>query len=147
MFKWIASYAKNSGKCFCATFGTSETSARMAALFCIFFYCIVFCSGGEYTDIYRILTFEVIAAGFDILWFSKCFLMIFNLPACPGVIKPSMANSSRGSFFFQHFQPLCEGGKAVALAGNDALPVGRSNTGNAKGFVDINAAAGLVQNF
>ena len=32
MFKWIASYAKNSGKRFCATFGTSETSARMAYL-------------------------------------------------------------------------------------------------------------------
>ncbi|MBQ9664125.1 MAG: AMP-binding protein [Oscillospiraceae bacterium] len=32
MFKWIASYAKNSGKRFCATFGTSETSARMAFL-------------------------------------------------------------------------------------------------------------------
>ena len=32
MFRWIASYAKNSGKRFCATFGTSETSARMAFL-------------------------------------------------------------------------------------------------------------------
>ena len=32
MFKWIASYAKKSGKRFCATFGTSETSARMAFL-------------------------------------------------------------------------------------------------------------------
>ena len=32
MFKWIATYAKNSGKRFCATFGTSETSARMAFL-------------------------------------------------------------------------------------------------------------------
>lgn len=32
MFKWIASYCKNSGKRFCATFGTSETSARMAFL-------------------------------------------------------------------------------------------------------------------
>ena len=32
MFKWIASYAKSSGKRFCATFGTSETSARMAFL-------------------------------------------------------------------------------------------------------------------
>ncbi len=35
-------------------------------LFCTFFYCLAFCSGGKYTDIYRILTFEVIAAGFDI---------------------------------------------------------------------------------
>lgn len=32
MFQWIATYAKNSGKRFCATFGTSETSARMAFL-------------------------------------------------------------------------------------------------------------------
>ena len=32
MFKWIATYAKSSGKRFCATFGTSETSARMAFL-------------------------------------------------------------------------------------------------------------------
>lgn len=32
MFRWIASYAKSSGKRFCATFGTSETSARMALL-------------------------------------------------------------------------------------------------------------------
>lgn len=32
MFNWIASYAKNNGKRFCATFGTSETSARMAFL-------------------------------------------------------------------------------------------------------------------
>lgn len=32
MFKWIAGYAKNSGKRFCATFGTSETSARIAFL-------------------------------------------------------------------------------------------------------------------
>lgn len=32
MFNWIASYAKSSGKRFCATFGTSETSARMAFL-------------------------------------------------------------------------------------------------------------------
>ena len=32
MFKWIANYAKNSGKRFCATFGTSETSARLAFL-------------------------------------------------------------------------------------------------------------------
>lgn len=32
MFKWIAAYAQNSGKRFCATFGTSETSARMAFL-------------------------------------------------------------------------------------------------------------------
>ena len=32
MFKWIASYARSSGKRFCATFGTSETSARMAFL-------------------------------------------------------------------------------------------------------------------
>ena len=32
MFKWIATYAKNNGKRFCATFGTSETSARMAFL-------------------------------------------------------------------------------------------------------------------
>lgn len=32
MFKWVAAFAKNSGKRFCATFGTSETSARMAFL-------------------------------------------------------------------------------------------------------------------
>ena len=32
MFKWIASYCKDHGKRFCATFGTSETSARMAFL-------------------------------------------------------------------------------------------------------------------
>ncbi len=32
MFKWIASFCKNNGKRFCATFGTSETSARMAFL-------------------------------------------------------------------------------------------------------------------
>lgn len=32
MFSWIASYCKNNGKRFCATFGTSETSARMALL-------------------------------------------------------------------------------------------------------------------
>ena len=32
MFEWIANYAKDSGKRFCATFGTSETSARMAFL-------------------------------------------------------------------------------------------------------------------
>ena len=32
MFKWMAMFAKNSGKRFCATFGTSETSARMAFL-------------------------------------------------------------------------------------------------------------------
>lgn len=32
MFTWIATYAKNNGKRFCATFGTSETSARMAFL-------------------------------------------------------------------------------------------------------------------
>ena len=32
MFRWIASYAKDNGKRFCATFGTSETSARMAFL-------------------------------------------------------------------------------------------------------------------
>ncbi len=32
MFTWIATYCKNSGKRFCATFGTSETSARMAFL-------------------------------------------------------------------------------------------------------------------
>lgn len=32
MFKWIATYARDSGKRFCATFGTSETSARMAFL-------------------------------------------------------------------------------------------------------------------
>lgn len=32
MFTWIANYAKGSGKRFCATFGTSETSARMAFL-------------------------------------------------------------------------------------------------------------------
>ena len=32
MFKWIASYAESSGKRFCATFGTSETSARMSFL-------------------------------------------------------------------------------------------------------------------
>ena len=32
MFTWIATYARNSGKRFCATFGTSETSARMAFL-------------------------------------------------------------------------------------------------------------------
>ena len=32
MFRWIATFCKNSGKRFCATFGTSETSARMAFL-------------------------------------------------------------------------------------------------------------------
>ena len=32
MFTWIATYCKNNGKRFCATFGTSETSARMAFL-------------------------------------------------------------------------------------------------------------------
>lgn len=32
MFTWIASFCKNNGKRFCATFGTSETSARMAFL-------------------------------------------------------------------------------------------------------------------
>lgn len=32
MFKWTANYCKNNGKRFCATFGTSETSARMAFL-------------------------------------------------------------------------------------------------------------------
>lgn len=32
MFKWVAAYAKDNGKRFCATFGTSETSARMAFL-------------------------------------------------------------------------------------------------------------------
>lgn len=32
MFTWIASYAEKNGKRFCATFGTSETSARMAFL-------------------------------------------------------------------------------------------------------------------
>ena len=32
MFKWVATYAKDKGKRFCATFGTSETSARMAFL-------------------------------------------------------------------------------------------------------------------
>lgn len=32
MFKWIASYAKENDKRFCATFGTSETSARIAFL-------------------------------------------------------------------------------------------------------------------
>ena len=32
MFKWIASYAEKNGKRFCATFGTSETSARMSFL-------------------------------------------------------------------------------------------------------------------
>ena len=32
MFKWIAAFCKNSGKRFCATFGTSETSARLAFL-------------------------------------------------------------------------------------------------------------------
>ena len=32
MFRWVAAYAQNSGKRFCATFGTSETSARMAFL-------------------------------------------------------------------------------------------------------------------
>ena len=32
MFKWAASYADRNGKRFCATFGTSETSARMAFL-------------------------------------------------------------------------------------------------------------------
>ena len=32
MFKWIATYAVDNGKRFCATFGTSETSARMAFL-------------------------------------------------------------------------------------------------------------------
>lgn len=32
MFKWIATFCKKSGKRFCATFGTSETSARVAFL-------------------------------------------------------------------------------------------------------------------
>lgn len=32
MFQWVAAYAASSGKRFCATFGTSETSARMAFL-------------------------------------------------------------------------------------------------------------------
>lgn len=32
MFIWIASHCKNTGRRFCATFGTSETSARMAFL-------------------------------------------------------------------------------------------------------------------
>ena len=32
MFRWIAGFCKESGKRFCATFGTSETSARMAFL-------------------------------------------------------------------------------------------------------------------
>lgn len=32
MFKWIASSCKNNGKRFCATFGTTETSARIAFL-------------------------------------------------------------------------------------------------------------------
>ncbi len=32
MFTWIATYARDHGKRFCATFGTSETSARMAFL-------------------------------------------------------------------------------------------------------------------
>ena len=32
MFRWIATYCKNHGKRFCATFGTSETTARMAFL-------------------------------------------------------------------------------------------------------------------
>ncbi len=32
MFQWIAEYCKRNGKRFCATFGTSETSARMAFL-------------------------------------------------------------------------------------------------------------------
>ena len=32
MFRWAASYAEKNGKRFCATFGTSETSARMAFL-------------------------------------------------------------------------------------------------------------------
>ena len=32
MFQWIAAYARDHGKRFCATFGTSETSARMAFL-------------------------------------------------------------------------------------------------------------------
>ena len=32
MFRWIASYADEHGKRFCATFGTSETSARMSFL-------------------------------------------------------------------------------------------------------------------
>ncbi len=32
MFRWIAAYCEKSGKRFCATFGTSETSARMSFL-------------------------------------------------------------------------------------------------------------------
>ncbi len=32
MFRWVAAYAEEHGKRFCATFGTSETSARMAFL-------------------------------------------------------------------------------------------------------------------
>ena len=32
MFRWIAVFCRNSGRRFCATFGTSETSARMAFL-------------------------------------------------------------------------------------------------------------------
>ncbi len=32
MFEWIAAFCRNSGKRFCATFGTSETSARMSFL-------------------------------------------------------------------------------------------------------------------
>ena len=32
LFRWVAVYAKNCGKRFCATFGTSETSARIAFL-------------------------------------------------------------------------------------------------------------------
>ena len=32
MFEWIATYAKKTGKRFCATFGTSETSARISFL-------------------------------------------------------------------------------------------------------------------
>ena len=32
MFRWIAEFCRNNGKRFCATFGTSETSARMAFL-------------------------------------------------------------------------------------------------------------------
>lgn len=32
MFTWVATYARDHGKRFCATFGTSETSARMAFL-------------------------------------------------------------------------------------------------------------------
>lgn len=50
------------------TFWEIEIFRLTAVILCTIVYYLAFCLRGEYAPIYKILTFEVLAAGFDISW-------------------------------------------------------------------------------